>query len=149
MTTQRKLVDSKPLPRKYTRKELNSLKHEYRLKLKESGFEDIEGWSNDESNQRIIKGHIRWDWYKTVANFQADCKDKTDYFHILSLYSFHCTTIPDKYKRILQEYAQVGAIEKAIKNLKSTEKADNVRNYIKNNIKKMIEFVEQEFGYEA
>lgn len=61
-TYSQKAKDTKPIG-VYTKKEIIKLEHEWRLKLKSSGFSDIEMWDNKpkETSKRIkfIKGHIR------------------------------------------------------------------------------------------
>jgi hypothetical protein len=61
-TYSQKATDSKPIGT-YTKKQLIELEHKWRLKLKKSGFEDIEMWDNKPLRKtkrlQFIKGHIR------------------------------------------------------------------------------------------
>jgi hypothetical protein len=113
--------DAKPVGN-YTRKELIDLEHTWRLKLKQSGFSDIEKWDNKPNNKlktiKFIKGHIRKSSYNNLRylvpstkkvditetkdkefdetlfwkGFELKASETYEYFRILGLFAEHSPT---------------------------------------------------------
>jgi len=128
-----------------TKEELYKLKHEWRLKLKESGFEDIELWNNgDQRNVKFIKGHLR---YRSQSALQLNQKinETKEFFRIIGLYANHCKTIPFKYIILLQDYAITGNMTQSLRNTKSDISIRAATKYVQSNFPKMIAFVDNEF----
>ncbi|MCW3101174.1 MAG: hypothetical protein JWL77_6792 [Chthonomonadaceae bacterium] len=117
-THSQRATNSKPVGT-YTKKELIALEHEWRLKLKASGFSDIEMWDNSPRKHvkklKFIKGHIRKhrydkytshitenvagigrisnDKYKEMRKFwkgyKLNAQDTYEYYRIIGLFSHH------------------------------------------------------------
>ncbi len=140
-------VDVKaPLPT-YTTQQILDLEHEWRLKLKASGFQDVEMWSNKPESKvkklKFIKGQVRMYWYKTRENFWRDMKDKHNYYRVIGLYAHHApvTTVDAKYREILKELAVCGNRQHAIDRAAPHIKRSSFIMYLKRNLPKMLAFV--------
>lgn len=126
-----------------SKQEFIALDHEWRLKLKESGFKDIEFWDNSKSKKRVrfIRGHVRWFSYKTKAFYLMKSRDTECYFRVIGVYINHCKTVPDKYKKILEHYVECGLVGQAIKKSGLEIPVQTVWSYIVRNFAKMLTFV--------
>jgi hypothetical protein len=137
-------TECKPLDKKYSKKELIKLEHEWRLKLKKSGFQDVEMWDNKPRIRKkrviFIKGHIRWGDYKTVRRFVQVYQDTEGYFSSLATYANHCPTVLEKYRAIIQEFAVTGKLKEAIQNHNPEVSPLNVWRYMYTHNRKILDF---------
>ena len=143
-------TDCKPLPT-YTKKQIFELELEYNRKLKASGFQDIEKWSTSKRKVKrlqFIRGHTRWFIYKTKRKFLELKNESFNYYRVLGLFANHAPTDPilEQYREIIKEYAMSGCLSKAVRKINPTINRKSVCTYINTNLKKMILFVNKEFG---
>lgn len=116
-TYSQKATNSKPVGT-YTKREILELEHKWRIKLKKSGFQDIEMWDNKPRKRikkiKFIKGHIRrssYNYYRFHAEkgprdsqlirakeydemyfwrgFSIKAQETSEYFRIIGLYAHH------------------------------------------------------------
>lgn len=143
-------TDCQPIG-EYSKEDINYLEQTYRIKLKKSGFNDIEKWTNifkrDDTQIKFIKGHIRWSFFKTKEQFIMTQDDAGNYFRLLGLFAYHApeSLLPEKYRAILQSYAQIGSMPQAIKENNSTLVRSTVHGYLERNHKKIMNFLREEF----
>ena len=142
-----KELDAKPVGR-LSKAELIKLEHEWRLKLKKSGFSDIEMWNNVPKQKRkkitFIKGHIRLSVYKSYSNFKQQAAETLEYYRVIGLCAHHAPAITpgyEKYRELLKDYAQSGYIARSIRDICPGTKTRAVELYIMRNFPKMLEFV--------
>lgn len=142
--------DCKPVG-SYTKKELIDLNHKYRLLLKKSGFEDIEKWDNNpHQKSKRLKFHKITVRYRGLSYkaFEHKTNIRTQYFRAIGLYANHCSTVPTKYRAILQDYAITGNLAESVRNVNSGIKFGTVGDYLRYNMKNILKFVREEFSDE-
>lgn len=134
----------------YTKQELIALEHEWRLKLKKSGFQDIEKWDNRPNKKvkrlRFIRGHVRYSDFKGLGGFIRKSKNIGEYLRVIALYAHHApssSSFPETYRKVMVEFANVGVLPLAIKNAGVTVVRRSVHAYIHRNLSKMLVFVHQ------
>jgi len=143
-------TDCKPIG-EYSIHDINLLEQAHRIKLKKSGFEDIEKWQNaykgNDNQIKFIKGHIRWSRYGSKKNYLMREEDLKSYFRIVGLFAYHApeAVLPLKYRAILQTYAQCGSLTEAIKANNSTITVGSLYKFLERHHNDILAFVNKEF----
>lgn len=137
----------KPIP-KLSKKEIITLEEEWRLKLKVSGFNDVESTDYRTKNKFkrlcFIKGRIRFGKYGGLEAFKRRRSEVFEYYRIIGLYAHHSppgSPRLEKYRELLKELALTGSPSKAIRNLNSTVKYITLWNFVNDLFPQMLEFV--------
>ncbi len=123
--------------------ELMNLEQEWRIKLKQSGFNDIEKWDNRPNrNLKQIKFLDNFDKLKQKAlNTQTE-----EYYRVIGLYAHHAPSerYIDKYREFLKLYAMSAKWEETAQILGYTrESLEAVKKFTYRNLSKMLVFVNQ------
>jgi hypothetical protein len=119
----------------------------WRLKLKASGFQDIEEWRNYGDSKvlpRFIRSHIRWSNYgpkgEEKGNYLRKAYFNEQYFRVIGLYINHCPIDKDTYD-VLQAFCECGNMSQAVKDSGNRVKFQTIWSYLRRNFDKMITFV--------
>ena len=111
------------------------LYQEWKKKLKDSGFVDIE-WGKG----RLAGGFLRLGNVKG-GNFFENRAQHEEYFRMLGIYAHHCPTCPSKYKDIIAAYAMLGSLPKAVKEVGSRGSYVNIYKYLHKHHEEIMAFV--------
>lgn len=142
------VTDAKPVGH-YTPAQLIALEHKWRLKLKDSGFSDVEMWDNKPRHRvkrvKFIKGHIRLQRHKTLKRFVEVAQEGFEYFRVIGLFAHHAPAgmLLEKYRLLLQDYATTGYRLRSIRDVAPEIKPSAIEMYLLDNFPKMLKFVRE------
>lgn len=118
-------------------KEYIKLNHEWRLKLKKTGFKDIEMFSNAYSPQPTFMDNLnRCDAYKTRSLY-----GQADWYRIMSLCGYHADWIKPMIREVLIEWGNGLSLPQSIKKLGNGATIPMVHCFVSAHRAKMINFV--------
>lgn len=123
----------------YRSSKFRKLLGEWNKKLKDSGFEDIEGWSVTGTQH---KAKLLDDLNRNSKRDSSSSKlGKMEKFRIIGIFANNYPNLPTNLREALHQYSNSCTLSKAVKNVNPPLNYNTVKSYINKKLPMMIEFV--------